>query len=81
MIVEAKNLEIRGVEERTSKKSEEEYLIVRVEDETGRAYELLDRDVENMSAYKRGVECNLTLDLRLGKYTNVSIVKMDIIKV
>lgn len=81
MIVEAKNLEIRGVEKRTSKKSEEEYLIVRVEDETGRAYELLDRDVENMSAYKRGVECNLTLDLQLGKYTNVSIVKMDIIKV
>ncbi|ERK46867.1 hypothetical protein [Faecalitalea cylindroides] len=81
MIVEARNLEIRGVEKRTSKKSDGEYLIVRVEDETGRAYELLDRDVENMSAYKRGVECNLTLDLRLGKYTNVSIVKMDIIKV
>lgn len=80
MIVEAKNLEIRGVEKRTSKKSEEEYLIVRVEDETGRAYELLDRDVENMSIYKRGVECDLTLDLRLGKYTNVSIVKMDIHK-
>lgn len=81
MIFEARNLEIRGVEKRTSKKSDGEYLIVRVEDETGRAYELLDRDVENMSAYKRGVECNLTLDLRLGKYTNVSIVKMDIIKV
>lgn len=81
MIVEARNLEIRGVEKRTSKKSDGEYLIVRVEDETGRAYELLDRDVENMSAYKRGVECNLTLDLQLGKYTNVSIVKMDIIKV
>lgn len=77
MIVEAKNLEIRGVEKRTSKKSEEEYLIVCVEDETGRAYELLDRDVENMSIYKRGVECDLTLDLRLGKYTNVSIVKMN----
>lgn len=44
MIVEAKNLEIRGVEKRTSKKSEEEYLIVCVEDETGRAYELLDRE-------------------------------------
>jgi len=80
MIVEAKNLEIRGVEKRTSKKSNDEYLIVRVEDETGRAYELLDRDAENMSAYKRGVECDLTLDLRLGKYTNVSIVKMDIHK-
>lgn len=80
MIVEAKNLEIRGVEKRTSKKSEEEYLIVRVEDETGRAYELLDRDVENMPVYKRGVECDLTLDIRLGKYTNVSIVKMNIHK-
>lgn len=80
MIVEAKNLEIRGVEKRTSKKSDGEYLIVRVEDETGRAYELLDRDVENMSVYRRGVECDLTLDLRLGKYTNVSIVKMNIHK-
>ena len=80
MIVEARNLEIRGVEKRTSKKSDGEYLIVRVEDETGRAYELLDRDVENMSIYKRGVECDLTLDLRLGKYTNVSIVKMNIHK-
>lgn len=28
MIVEARNLEIRGVEKRASKKSEEEYLIV-----------------------------------------------------
>lgn len=55
-------------------------MVVRVEDETGRAYELLDRDVENMSIYKRGVECDLTLDLRLGKYTNVSIVKMNIHK-
>ena len=80
MIVEARNLEIRGVEKRTSKKSNDEYLIVRVEDETGRSYELLDRDAENMSHYKRGVECDLTLDLRLGKYTNVSIVKMDIHK-
>ncbi|MDM8202798.1 hypothetical protein QUW03_00230 [Faecalicoccus acidiformans] len=80
MIVEAKNLEIRGVEKRTSKKSNEEYLIVRVEDETGKAYELLDRDAENISTYKRGIECDLTLDLRLGKYTNVSIVKMDVHK-
>ncbi len=80
MIVEAKNLEIRGVEKRTSKKSNDEYLIVRVEDETGKSYELLDRDAENMSAYKRGIECDLILDLRLGKYTNVSIVKMDIHK-
>ena len=37
MIFEARNLEIRGVEKRTSKKSDGEYLIVRVEDETGRA--------------------------------------------
>lgn len=80
MIVEAKNLEVRGVEKKTSKKSNDEYLIVRVEDETGRAYELLDRDTENMSAYKRGVECDLTLDLRLGKYTNVTIVKMAVHK-
>lgn len=80
MIVEARNLEIRGVEKKTSKKLNDEYLIVRVEDSTGRAYELLDRDVENETHYKRGVECDLTLDLRLGRYTNISIIKMNVRK-
>lgn len=80
MIVEAKNLEVRGVEKRVSKKTNDEYLIVRVEDETGRAYELLDRDAENQPLYKRGIQCDLTLDLRLGKYTNLSIVKMNVHK-
>lgn len=80
MIVEAKNIEIRGVEEKQSKKTENEYLIVRVEDETGRAYELLDRDVENKECYKRGIQCDLTLDLRLGKYSNLTIIKMDVHK-
>jgi len=36
--------------------------------------------VEAKNLEIRGVECDLTLDLRLGKYTNVSIVKMNIHK-
>lgn len=80
MEVVANNLEIRGVEVKTSSKTNNEYLIVRVEDETGKAYELLDRDVENKECYKRGVQCDMTLDLRLGKYSSLSILKMDVHK-
>lgn len=76
MLVLAKNLEIRGVERKLSKKTDSEYLIVRIEDETGKSYELMDRDIENQKYYKRGVQCDLELDLRIGKYTNITIVKM-----
>ena len=80
MKIKAENIEIRGVEIRQSKKTANEYLIVRVEDETGRSYELLDRDLENKYCYKRGIECYLTMDLRMGKYSSLTILKMDVHK-
>lgn len=80
MKIKAENIEIRGVEIRQSKKTANEYLIVRVEDETGRSYELLDRDLENKDCYKRGIECDLTMDLRMGKYSSLTILKMDVHK-
>ena len=81
MIVKVENMEIRGVEKKVSKKNKGEYLVVRVEDTTGRGYELLDREIGNMQYYSRGVQCNLTLDLILGsKYTSLNIVGMEVCK-
>lgn len=80
MKVIAKNLEIRGSEVKKSSKTNNEYIIVRVEDETGQSYELLDRDLDNKDCYKRGIQCDMTLELRLGMYTSVSVVKMDVHK-
>ena len=78
MLVKAENLEVRGVEKKVSKRSNDEYLIVRVEDSTGKAYELLDRDVNNISYYARGIQCDMTLDLNVGRYTALNIVKMEV---
>lgn len=56
------NLEIRGRERKTSQKGNE-YVIVRVEDETGKPYELYDPSIDNFEFYKRGQEANFILDL------------------
>lgn len=73
MIVTAKDLEIRGKEKKISNKTNREYLIVRVEDETGKSTELLDWNVENFDRYKRGANATFELNLDIGKYINISI--------
>lgn len=73
MIVIAKDLEIRGKEKKISNKTNREYLIIRVEDETGKSTELLDWNVENYDRYKRGTIANFELNLDIGKYINISI--------
>lgn len=73
MIVTAKDLEIRGKEKKISSKTNREYLIVRVEDETGKTIELLDWNIENYDRYKKGITANFELNLDIGKYINISI--------
>lgn len=73
MIVIAKDLEIRGKEQKTSRTGID-YIVVRVEDETGKSTELLGRNLENFDKYKRGKIADFTLNLDISiKYTNISI--------
>lgn len=72
MNLEAKNVEVRGHEKKTSQQGKE-YLIVRVEDETGRPSELYDPNVENSSYYERGTIGDFSLNVRIGKYSKVTI--------
>ncbi len=73
MIATIKNLEIRGKEKKVSQKTHREYLIVRVEDETGKSTELLDWNVENLERYKQRSIADFELNLDIGKYINISV--------
>lgn len=73
MLVTAKSLRIKGKEKRTSNRSGKDYLIVRVEDETGKTIELLDWQLENMERYPRDQMADFELNLDVGKFVNVSI--------
>lgn len=67
------DIEIRGHESKVNKNGEP-YLIVRFEDETGKAYELVDKDMERQEYYKRGKIGTLTVDISIGKYTTIRII-------
>lgn len=71
------NAEIRGCEQKTNKKGED-YLVVRVEDETGKAEELCDKDLSRKDFYKRGTQGDLVLDVQVGKYTTIRIIDFKI---
>lgn len=70
------NIEIRGHEAKANKNGEP-YLLVRFEDETGKAYELVDKDMERQEYYKRGTVGTLTVDISIGKYTTIRIINFS----
>ena len=67
MIVKIENIEIRGHEVKESKKDGSKYLIVRFEDETGKAHEILDRDMDNQPYDKRGTVGDIYAELDIGR--------------
>lgn len=74
-----KNMNIRGVEKKTSRAGKE-YAIVRAEDETGRLQELCDRDAERWSYYKRDTVMDITVHISVGRFTSIEIVDAKIVK-
>ena len=73
MKAKIENVNIRGHEVKTNKNGEP-YVIVRFEDETGKAYELVDKDVERADYYKRNTDMDLTVTIDIGKYTTIRII-------
>lgn len=73
MKAKIENVNIRGHETKTNKNGEP-YVIVRFEDETGKAYELVDKDVERADFYKRNTDMDLTVTIDIGKYTTIRII-------
>lgn len=73
MNLKAINIEIRGKEKKVSQSQGKEYLIVRVEDEAGRSSELYDPNVENEGLYKKGMTGDFLLNVKIGKYSKVTV--------
>lgn len=74
------NLEFRGLEEKTSKKTGDNYLIVRFDDEAADRVEFLDRDLERKPFYKRGKFYNVTVQVVHSTYTNITLVDAKEVK-
>lgn len=73
------NVNIRGCEARANAKGEP-YLLVRFEDETGKAHELVDKDMERQAGYKRNTDMSLYIDIDQGrKYTTIRIIEAKIV--
>lgn len=69
------NLEIRGKEIKEGKTGN--YAIVKFDDEAGERLEFIDRNEERFDYYKRGVICNVILQVNNNaKYTNFTITDM-----
>ena len=69
------NLEIRGKEIKEGKTGN--YAIVKFDDEAGERLEFIDRNEERFDYYKRGLICNVVLQVNsTPKYTNFTIVDM-----
>lgn len=73
MKAKIENVNIRGHEVKTNKNGEP-YVIVRFEDETGKSYELVDKDTERADYYKRNTDMDLTVTIDIGKYTTIRII-------
>lgn len=77
MKAKIEDVNIRGREEKINKKGEA-YCLVRFEDEGGKAYELVDKDMERAKYYTRDTEGDLIIDISQGKYTTIRIVDFKI---
>lgn len=79
MMLNVTNLEVRGIEEKLSRKTGKPYLIVRVEDDHGAWVNLIDRDISRKTLYEKGHFYNFALDLVIRmKYTSVSIIDVTL---
>lgn len=68
-----KNAEIRGFEKKTNKAGDP-YLLVRVEDETGKTEAIVDKDMSRESVYHRGLQADIGISINIGhNYVNIRI--------
>ena len=70
---------IRGCESRTNK-SGDPYLLIRVEDSTGEACNLVDKTMAHKDLCTRDTDANISLDISVGKFTTIRVTDIQPIK-
>ena len=73
------NVCIRGCEPKSGRGGD--YLLVRFEDATGKPAELVDKDMDRQSYYKRDVLGDFVIDIQMGKWTNIRIIDFKVRRV
>ncbi len=73
MKAQINNVCIRGCEPKTNRNGEG-YLLVRFEESTGAPAELVDKNMSRREYYKRDMIGDITIDIQMGKWTNIRIV-------
>lgn len=78
MRVIVEDVELRGFDIKTSKQSNEEYAVLYFEDYTGKANNVLCRNVELVRKYfEKGLTCNLVCSLEITKYTRFELIEFQ----
>ena len=79
MRVIVENVEIRGYEIKKSQSTNNDYGVVFFEEQTGRAGNVLCRDLDLVRGLEKGYICNLACDLVIAKYTKFELVAAEIV--
>lgn len=79
MRVIVENVEIRGYEIKTSQSTNNQYGVVFFEEQTGRAGNVLCRDLELVRSLEKGSVCNIACDLVIAKYTKFELISAELV--
>lgn len=75
MKVIVEDVELRGYEVKTSSATDTEYAILYFEEMTGKANNVLCRDVDLISEnFQKGLTCNLICTLEISKFTKFELI-------
>ena len=71
------NAELRGIEQKTSQKTNSNYLVFHMEDTQGKSFDIVSRDMSLSNNLKKGdlIKCDASLDI--GKYTRFELVSIQ----
>ena len=78
MKVIVEDVELRGLDVKTSKLTGEQYAVLYFEDYTGKANNVLCRDVNLLKKnFQKGLTCNLVCTLEITKYTRFEFIEFQ----
>ena len=71
------NAELRGTEQKISQKTNDKYLVVHMEDEQGKSFDIMSRNMALLTNYKKGDFLKCDASLVIGKYTKFELISVQ----
>lgn len=79
MRVHVENMELRGIEKKISKTTNDEYHIYHVEEINGKSHDIICKDVTLSNGLVKGTILNLICELDIAKYTRFEVVEVEVV--